>query len=128
MSSAALRGAPRWLRVSAPAGAFPVGALLAVVGALGAVLALWLGFDRLPLTLCYFKALSGWPCLSCGATRAVVRLAALALVPWAAADLALMTRGRALRASLAPRVRRPLLWLLAAAVLANWAFLIAAGR
>lgn len=115
------------------------------LGLVGGLVAGLLGLDRLPLTLCYFKALSGWPCLSCGATRAVARLAlldvraalamnplaafgGLALVPWGLSDAVLMVRGRALRASLAPSLHRGARWLVVSALAANWVYLLAVGR
>ncbi len=91
---------------------------------------------------CPFKSLTGWPCLSCGATRAVLALsrfdlrAALAWNPLAAAGVLVLVGGGLLAgaAGLAglplPRPRRPA-WLrpvVIAALLANWAWLVSAGR
>jgi len=136
---------PPLARLSAPRGAFPVGALLlgAAVAAAGVVALL--GLDHLPFTVCYFKALTGIPCLSCGGTRAaaglarldlgtalamnpLAALAGLALVPWGVGDLVLWSRGRALRLHLAPAIRPAVRGLVVAALVLNWAFLIAAGR
>jgi hypothetical protein len=109
-------------RLSAATGAAPLGAIF---GAIAAV--------------------TGWPCLTCGATRAFARLYALdplgalamnplavaagvALVPWALADLALLPSGRALSLELTPSAGR---WARALAVtlaVANWLYLAAAGR
>jgi hypothetical protein len=119
--------------------------VLLALGMLGAVGVALLGLDRLPITVCYFKALSGLPCMSCGGTRAVAALArldpgaalasnplatlgGLALVPWGLGDLLLWPRGRALRLSVAPPLRPGLRLAVLAAVTLNWAYLIAAGR
>jgi hypothetical protein len=132
-------------RLSAPTGAFPVGALLLGSALVAGVVVTVLGLDRLPITVCYFKAITGLPCLSCGATRAVAglaqldpaaalgmnplaTLAGLALVPWGLGDLMLWLRGRALRLQVAPALRPVLHWGLGLALLLNWVYLIAAGR
>jgi len=95
--------------------------------------------------MCVFKATTGYPCMTCGGTRALVRLghldvagsivmnpmvalAFLVLVPWALADAVLSLRGQALVFDVGPRLGRLLPWLLVPIVLANWAYLIAVGR
>lgn len=126
-------------------GAFPVGAVLGLAAALAASGVLLLGTYRLSFIVCYFKLITGFPCLTCGGTRAAVRLlrldpaGALAMNPlvtvagfllaaWAAADLVLLTRRRALRVALPPRAARLLRILVPLAVVANWAYLVAVGR
>jgi hypothetical protein len=123
----------------------PVAAILGggliLVGAVASLLHL----DRWGLPLCVFKATTGFPCLTCGATRAVVRLASLdipgalamnpavalaflVLVPWAIVDGVLALRGRSLVLEVGPGLGRTLRWVAVPVLIANWAFLIAVGR
>jgi len=118
----------------------PLGLIFAAIGVVGL-----LHLDRLPFALCYLKLLTGLPCPTCGSTRALGRLfaldvpgalimnpvttlAAFAVALWAAADLALLPQKRALGVELSPRARRALRIAVVVAVVANWAFLLAAGR
>jgi hypothetical protein len=136
---------PRLLRFSAPVGKLPLGAIFGAVGALGAVGVGVLQLDRLPVTLCVFKHFTGLPCPTCGSTRALGRLfaldpagalamnplitaALLLLLAWAAADLLLLFRGRALDLEVSGPAAGALRVMAVLAVLLNWAFLLAAGR
>ncbi len=145
MTTQALRSARPWVAWRGEAAAVPLGAIFGGIAALATAVIGLVHLDRLPLTVCTFKALSGWACMTCGATRALARLFALdlpgalalnplvtvgvlALVPWALADLALLSRGRALRVELAPGVARVVRVAFVVAVAANWIYLLAVGR
>ena len=123
----------------------PPGALLACLGSVACFSVGVLHLDHLPMSLCVFKAVTGLPCLTCGSTRALGRLFALdpagalsmnplvtlcvvALLPWGAADLLLASRGRSLALDLSPGGRTALAVMAAVALVANWAYLLAAGR
>lgn len=123
----------------------PLGLIFGAIGALGTLAVGLLHLDRLPFALCYVKLMTRLPCPTCGSTRALGRLfaldvpgalamnplttlAAFATVLWAAADLALLPQQRALGLELSPRAGRALRIAVVAAVVANWAFLVAAGR
>lgn len=91
---------------------------------------------------CPFRALAGIPCLTCGGTRALLALARLDLGaafgwnPLAAAAAILFVAGGAIALAAAvagrevrtPRPTPALRAGLALAAVANWAFLVAAGR
>jgi len=145
--------APPIVRTETPArtalrarpGAVPVGAILAACAIVAMGIVALAPLDRLPFSLCVFKAVTGVPCLTCGTTRALVRLArldvagalamnplvasgALLLIPWAAADLVLMPARRALALELSPVAARMARVAVVAAAVLNWVWLVAAGR
>jgi hypothetical protein len=135
---------PAGLRLVTTVGGPPLGVIFAAIGVLGCVAVGLLGLDQLGFPVCFFKLATGLPCPTCGSTRAFGRLfgrdlagalavnplatlLALAVVPWAIADLLLLTRGRSLGLRASPAAARVLRIAVLALVLANWIYLIAAG-
>lgn len=123
--------------------------VIAVVGSLAAVALLWLPLDLLArfAGVCRFHDVTGWPCLTCGITRGILALAhgaplvALRMNPLLIGGLLLLIGYTPIAFALwllrAPRPRIALVhptarWtaaaIAAAALLANWAFLILDGR
>ena len=118
--------------------------IVAASAAAGAALLLFVaGFLR-PATSCGWKTVTGWPCAGCGGTRALFCLTggewfeALCMNPavvvggFGLAIAALYAAGVVFlgwspwRPAWASRV--PWRWLLLGALLANWAYLLVAGR
>ncbi len=137
--------APPAIRLSARANAPPLGAIFGGIGLIAAAAVRLLHLDRIPFSLCYFKAFTGLPCPTCGTTRTLGRLFALDLpgalrmnpfatllalvvAAWALADLALLPRRQALDVQVSPRVGFALRVGVLVLFLANWVYLVAAGR
>jgi hypothetical protein len=102
------------------------------------------GLDHAGVSFCYFKALTGYACLTCGTTRAfgylarldlasalavqpLVTAGALMVMVWGALDALLLLGGR--RTLVRVEGRAPKLLLVIGTVLAalNWTYLLATG-
>ena len=144
MTDAAAGSARPFLSLAVRPG-LPLGAIFLGLGLVAAAAVSLLPLSQLPVSFCFFKAMTGLPCMTCGTTRAVARLAALdpagaiamnplatlaglAVVPWGIADLVLLARGRALALEVSGGAARLLRLGAVAAVLVNWAYLLVAGR
>jgi hypothetical protein len=133
------------MRLKTRPGGFPTGAVLLGAGIVFGALVRFLHLDHLNIPLCTFRAVTGYPCMSCGSTRALGHLArfdfiaafrmqpgatvaALMLVLWGVADLALLPRKRSLRLEVSWPESRTVGVVVAVLVLLNWIYLIATMR
>lgn len=102
------------------------------------------GLDHAGVSFCYFKALTGYACFTCGTTRALGHLArfdlpgafsiqplitvsVLALLSWGAFDAALLPFARRTVVRLGERNTRRLALIGAILASLNWAYLLATG-
>jgi len=133
------------VRVSAESGAPPLGAIFGGIGLLAAGVVALLGLDRVPLTFCMFKGLTGLPCPTCGSTRTVARLfeldpagalmmnpfttvLAVVIAAWAVVDVILLPRRRALRVGLSRSAARVFRVVAFVAFFVSWVYLLVVGR
>jgi len=102
------------------------------------------GLDHAGVSFCYFKALTGYACFTCGTTRALGHLArfdlpaafavqplvtvgTLALVSWGVIDAALVLFGKRTTVRLDGRALRAVTILVIGLATLNWFYLLAAG-
>lgn len=133
------------LRLVAPPGAVPFGALFVAIGAAGLLAVGLLHLDSLGLQACTFKAATGIPCFTCGGTRTadllfhldvhgaffmnpLVTSTVFLVGTWGLADLALLPRGRALRLKVSSSAATVLRVGAVAGLLLNWFYLLSTGR
>jgi hypothetical protein len=63
------------MRIQIRAGATPFGSILAGAEVIAAAAIRVLRLDQIPISMCTFRSITGLPCMSCGSTRALGRLA-----------------------------------------------------
>jgi len=102
------------------------------------------GLDHAGVAFCYFKALTGYACMTCGTTRAfghlsrldfsaafavqpLVTVGALGVVLWGALDALLLLGGRRTVVDISGRTPRLLFATMVGLAGLNWAYLLAAG-
>lgn len=103
-----------------------------------------LGLDHAGVTFCYFKAMTGYACFTCGSTRAIgalsrldvptafavqplVTLSVLVVLAWGLADLGLLAAGKRTRVRLGAAASRWALAAFVAAAILNWIYLLRTG-
>ena len=118
--------------------------ILALLVALGCAVTRLSGLDQAGVSFCYFKALSGRACLTCGTTRAfghlsrfdlasafaiqpLVTAGALGILAWGTLDAGLLLASRRTRVHVEGRALRVLTAVIAVLALLNWAYLLATG-
>lgn len=102
------------------------------------------GLDHAGVAFCYFKALTGYACMTCGTTRAfghlsrldlsaafavqpLVTVGALGVVLWGLVDALLQLWGRRTVVDIGGRTPKLLLATTVGLASLNWAYLLAAG-
>ena len=117
------------------------------IAALAAAVAVALNFVNVPMPVCNFHRLTGYPCPSCGGTRACLLFSrmdvfgAIAMNPlvgvlgivgglWALYSIIVLTfRLQRIRLNFSSHIERRTFWIaITLTALANWAYLIAVGR
>jgi hypothetical protein len=110
----------------------------------GGVVTRLFGFDHAGVTFCYFKAMTGYACFTCGSTRALgalsrfdvpaalavqplVTLAVLAVLAWGCLDLALLGAGKRTEVHLRGAAWRWAMTVFLAAAILNWIYLLRTG-
>ncbi len=118
--------------------------LFGLLASLACLVVRFTGLDHAGISFCYFKALTGRACFTCGSTRALgllgrfdvpgafaiqplVTIGALALMAWGLADALLLAIGKRTFIRIENRLQRILMVLGAALAVVNWMYLLATG-